>query len=465
MKYNSIFKSVLLLLSGTMFGQKIEKPNIIFILTDDMAWTDLSCYGHPFNETPNIDKLAQNGIRFTNAYACCPVSSPSRAGFLTGKYPARLQLTNFLVGDKTDPKSPVLPAKWKPYLESQEVTIAEILKQQGYSTGQVGKWHLNSKGENEMAPWGQGFDYSRCIGRNSLDYYNYSIFMDSYNKEFVDSGKNYLTDKLTEYGLEFINQNKQKPFFLYLAYSAPHVYIVPRGDKLKKYFNKYNDTGEKYNPNYAAMIESVDDGVGAIIEKLKNEGLLENTIIVFTSDNGGVGLPELGPTPTILDPLRKWKGHMYEGGIRVPAIISWPGNIPQKTICDQYFSNIDYFPTFFDILNVKELPKNVDGKSILKVLKNPRDTTFDRGAIYWHYPHFSNQLGRPAGGMRLGDYKLVQSYETNKLELYNLKKDISETKDLSKKMKKKTQEMYSIFKSWQKEVNAQMPIPNPNYKK
>jgi arylsulfatase A-like enzyme len=383
---------------------------------------------------------------------------------MTGKYPARMQLTNYIKGERTDKDSPVLPAKWKPYLEGSETTLPELLKTKGYTTGMVGKWHLgNAEGQS---PWDQGFDYSRMIGKNGLDYYNYSIFLDSYDNEFTDTGKEYLTDKLTEYGVEFIQKNNsEKPFFLYLAYSAPHVFIVPRGDKLRKYFFKYGQSDEKFNPYYAAMIESLDDGVGMIMKTLQDKGLLENTIVIFTSDNGGLGLDELGPTPTNLAPLRKWKGHIYEGGTRIPAIISWPGKIEKGKISDNYFSTIDYLPTFRELTSIKTLPENVDGKSILPLIMQPEKVQDTERPLFWHYPHFSNQLGRPAGSVRVGDFKLVELYETGTLELYNLKTDISESNDLSKEMKGKTQEMHKMLNDWRKSVNAQMPVPNPDYNK
>jgi len=447
--------------SPNCFSQKTsEKPNIVFILADDLGWKDLACYGNKFTETPNLDALAKGGVRFTQAYAACPVSSPTRASIMTGKYPARLQLTNFIAGKRTDPSSPVLPAPWKPYLEAKEVTIAELLRDAGYATGMVGKWHLGS--HDSIAPWSQGFDYSRMIGKNGLDYFNYSIFEDSYRKEFTDNGTHYLTDKLTDYSIEFLTQNKDKPFFLYLAYSAPHVVIVPRPDKLMKYFRKYGSAEEKFNPYYSAMVESIDDGVGRILETLKKEGLLENTIIIFTSDNGGLGLDELGPAPTSVLPLRKWKGHVYEGGIRVPAIMSWQGNIKPGMISDEYFSSVDYLPTFCEIAAINAIPGNIDGISILKLMKGERITGEER-PLFWHYPHFSNQLGRPAGAVRVGDYKLVESYETGKLELYNLKEDISESADLSLNMKQKTADLYKLLTGWRKNVNANMPVPNPDY--
>jgi arylsulfatase A-like enzyme len=266
---------------------------------------------------------------------------------------------------------------------------------------------------------------------------------------------------LTDYGVEFIKGNKEKPFFLYLSYSAPHVMIIPRGDKLRNYFFTYNKFDEKYNPYYAAMLESVDDGVGRILETLRELDLDENTLVVFTSDNGGVGLPELGPTPTNMEPLRKWKGHVYEGGIRVPLIIKWPGKV-KPAVNDNYLTGTDYLPTFMEIIG-KRITYPIDGKSFMSTLYNPT-TDLNRGAIYWHYPHFSNQEGRPAGAVRLGDYKLVESYETGERMLYNLKEDVSESNDISNAMPKKAVELNSLFQKWKTETKANMPIPNPNYK-
>jgi len=462
--YIQVAAMVVTVMAPTSFEAKAQdKPNIVFILTDDLGWKDLACYGNPHIETPVLDSLARSGILFTQSYASCPVCSPTRASILTGKYPARLKLTNFLVGNRTDPESPVLPPPdWKTYLGASEITLPELLKEKGYASAMIGKWHVGS--HDSIAPWSQGFDYTRLIGKNGLDYYNYSIFIDSYQNEWTDNGTHYLTDKLTEYGVEFITRNRDKPFFLYLSYSAPHVFIVPRGDKLRKYFFKYGRSEEKFNPYYAAMVESIDDGVGEIMNALRRQGLSENTIVVFTSDNGGLGLDELGPTPTSMLPLRKWKGHIYEGGIRVPTIISWPGKIPQGSVSDRYFTSTDWLPTFCEITGITDLPKDIDGISILPLLKNPDAEGYNNRPVFWHYPHFSNQLGRPAGAVRLGDYKLVELYETGKLELYNLAEDISEANDLSDKLKQKTMEMYGLLSEWRKNMDAQMPIPNPEFK-
>ena len=452
------------LLAGitTGFSQELNRPNIVFILADDLGWKDLGVYGNESNETPNIDKLAQNGVRFTQAYAACPVCSPTRASIMTGKYPARLHLTNFINGKRTDPLSPVIPPLWKPYLETEEVTVTEILKSKGYTTGMVGKWHLG--GQDSQAPWSQGFDYTWMIGKNGLDYYNYSIFNDSYENEEKDYGTEYLTDKLTGYGIDFIKKNKDKPFFLYLAYSAPHVLIVPRADKLGKYFWKYGRSEIKFNPNYAAVVESLDDGVGMIVETLKAQGLLENTLIIFTSDNGGLAMNELGPKPTTNAPLREMKGHIYEGGTRVPAIMSWKDKIDHGQVCNNYFSTIDYLPTFCELTGISELPENVDGKSILSMILDTKKAMDTERPLFWHYPHFSNQMGRPAGSVRVGNYKLIENYETGRLELYDLKNDISERIDLSGSMVQKTNDLHRLLVNWRQSVNAQMPLTNPDYK-
>ena len=456
------FLSLSLWLSGSgAVAQPSTRPNIVFILIVDLGYTDLSSYGNPYHKTPRIDEIGREGIRFTQSYAASPVCSPSRAAILTGKHPARLHLTNFLVGLRTDSLSPVLPAPYKHYLSSSETTLAEILAQNGYMTGIVGKWHLGSG--DSLAPRQQGFHYDRIIHKNGLDYYHYSI-TSAGKQVFEDQGTDYLTDKLTDYGVEFIETHKDKPFFLYLSYSAPHVFIVPKSEKLRPYFLSYNQFEGKFNPYYAAMLESLDEGVGRILDKLAELGLKENTLVVFTSDNGGVGLDELGPTPTYLGPLRAWKGHVYEGGIRVPTLVRWPNRLPSSVVCDQYFTNTDYLPTLLKAVGIRELPQDLDGRDVWSLWVNP-EKPFDRGELYFHYPHFSNQLGRPAGAIRQGDFKLVELYETGKIELYNLAEDISEKNDLAGIYPDKAAQLHTLLKKWRKDVNANMPVPNPDYPK
>lgn len=432
-----------------------KKPNIIFILADDLGYMDLACYGNPYNETPHLNSLAQNGIRFTQAYAASTVCSPSRAAIMTGLHPARLKLTNFLVGNRTEEDSPLLPANWKTYLPSMEITLAQRLKALGYQTGMIGKWHLGSG--DSLAPWNRGFDYARMIGKNGLDYYNYGIFQDSFQQVFEDKGERYLTDKLSDYAVDFIGkQTDANPFFLYMCYSAPHVFIVPQATKLNKYFMKYEKFKGQYNPYYATMVESMDDGVGRIMELLKKQGLLKNTLVIFASDNGGVGLPELGPTPTQNDSLRKWKGHVYEGGIRIPTLMFWEGKILPKQVNDTYFMNTDYTATILDLLGQKA-PDLTDGISIWPMINKPSIKDQIR-PLFWHYPHFSNQMGRPAGAVRLGDWKLVDNFELAQLELYNLKEDVGERHDVAKQFPAKRDELHRLLIDWRKKVQANMPL-------
>ncbi|MEY4610936.1 MAG: hypothetical protein RL246_1255 [Bacteroidota bacterium] len=452
----SLTLAIICLLSTQIYALDTpKKPNIIFILADDLGYMDLACYGNPYNETPHLNALAQNGVRFTQAYAASTVCSPSRAAIMTGLHPARLKLTNFLVGNRTEEDSPLLPAKWKTYLPSKEITLAQRLKALGYQTGMIGKWHLGSG--DSLAPWNRGFDYSRMIGKNGLDYYNYGIFEDSFQQVFEDKGERYMTDKLSDYAVEFIGkQTDAKPFFMYMCYSAPHVFIVPKATKLNKYFMKYEKFKGQYNPYYATMVESMDDGVGRIMESLKKQGLLKNTLVIFASDNGGVGLPELGPIPTQNDSLRKWKGHVYEGGIRIPTLMFWEGKILPKQVNDSYFMNTDYTATILDLLGQKS-PELTDGSSIWPMINKPSAKDQNR-PLFWHYPHFSNQLGRPAGAVRLGDWKLVDNFELARLELYNLKEDVGERHDVAKQFPAKREELHRLLIDWRQQVQANMPI-------
>lgn len=432
------------------FSQNKTRPNIVFIIADDMGYSDLGCYGNPFNETPNIDSLAKKGIRFSQGYSASPVCSPSRASLLTGKNPARLRFTNFQGGERKEANSPVDPPKdWVRNLPKSEVTIAEKLFENGYNTAMVGKWHVGG------APWEQGFHYSRMIGENSLDFYNYGIFEDSYKKVFKDTGKEYMTDKLTNYALEFLDkQDNQKPFFLYLAYSAPHVLIVPRADKVSKYLFKYEKFEGKYNPYYGAMVESIDDGVGALVKKLKESGQYDNTIFVFTSDNGGLAIAELGPQPTVNEGLRKWKGFTYEGGIKIPMIVSWP-NVSSPAVNNSPLVNTDYFNTFTEAASL-EANTSLDSKSFLPILKNS-SITQQHSPITWHYPHFSNQTSKPSGAYRKDNLKIVRSYETDIYELYDIEADPSESKNLARKNKKLAKALNAELTNSLKEMNAQMP--------
>ena len=430
-----------------------QKPNIVFILADDLGYKDLGCYGNPFIETPELDQMAKDGMLFTEAYAH-PACSPSRAALMTGKHPARLGITTALGLNRRDPNSPVIPPKVAEELPSSEITMAEVLKRNGYSTGMVGKWHLGH--DAATLPHGQGFDYDRVISKNGLDYYNYGISSKG-ETIFEDDGTVYLTDKLTDYAVEFIqSQQTEKPFFLYLSYSAPHLLIIPKADKVGKYMFKLGRFDEKYNPYYATMVESMDEGIGRVMEELNRQGILENALVIFKSDNGGVGMDQMAYRPTSMEPLRKWKGHVYEGGIRVPLIMHWKNKIKSGTRNSNYVMIEDFLPTFMKLIGDDDLPENIDGKSFLRTIYRPKEK-FDRGPAFFHFPHFSGQNGYPAGAVRAGKWKLVENYENGKTELFNLEEDISESNDVKLKHPEKAKELYDLFQNWLTEVGAKMP--------
>jgi len=431
-----------------------KPPNIIFILADDLGYMDLGCYGNPFNETPGLDHLAGEGMLFTEAYAH-PACSPSRAALMTGKHPVRTGLTTAAGLKNQSVGSGVITPGVPDSLASEEVTLTEVLKRNGYRTGMVGKWHLGK--DPLTGPYAQGFDFDRTISGNGLDYYNYTISSRG-QVVFRDSGLEYLTNKLTDFAVDFIHKQKaETPFFLYLAYSSPHLLIVPKADKVSKYMWKYNEYGGKYNPYYATMIESMDDGISRIKEELEKLELEENTLIIFMSDNGGVGLDQIAYRPTTNEPLRKWKGHVYEGGIRVPMIIYWPGSVPPGVVNNNYMVIQDFLPTIMELIGDVHLPAGVDGKSFLSTLKYP-GKFFDRGPVYFHFPHFSGQGGYPAGAVRYGDWKLVMDLQNGRSELFNLSGDIGERHDVGSANPEKKDEMLELLREWQRKTNAKMPV-------
>jgi arylsulfatase A len=442
-------------------AQSKRSPNIILILIDDFGWTDLSCYGSTFYQSPNIDRLAAQGVRFTNAYAATPVCSPTRASLMTGKSPARLHLTDWLPGrpDRPDQKMA------RPIIEQQlalnEVTLAEALKSAGYATAHIGKWHLGGKG---FEPEQQGFDLN-IAGDHTGTPRNY--FAPFENKDGKMPGleqsksNEYLTDRLTDEAEKFIEQNKAKPFFLYLPHYTVHIPLKAKADLVAKYQALAKPDQKHNNAIYAAMIESMDESVGRIVRQVEQLGLRENTIIIFTSDNGGLSVKEGPNTPATNNaPLRAGKGYLYEGGIRVPLIIAGAGKA--GTINPTPVISTDLFLTILEWASVKA-PRNLDGLSIKKWLS--ASTPQKRGALYWHYPHYSNQGGKPGGAIRQDDWKLIEFYEDNRVELYNLKTDLGEAIDLSSQQPAKAEKMRKQLNQWRQTVGAQMMTPNPNYQK
>ncbi|MEN8194567.1 MAG: sulfatase [Bacteroidota bacterium] len=467
MKLQSIlFLGILLLaISGCNSNNEIKnsKPNIILILVDDLGWKDAGFMGSTYYETPNIDNLAKKGMVFTNAYANAPNCAPSRASLLTGQYTPRHGIYTVNSSERGDTKHRrIIPTKNTTTLSTDKITIAELLKEAGYVSASIGKWHMGNP--PELGPKSQGFDVN--IAGNHAGHPK-SYFSPYKNKNLSD-GKDgeHLTERLTNEALTFIETNKEQPFFLYLPYYAVHTPLQGKEEKIEKYKNKQK-TPSHNNPTYAAMIESVDNGVGKITAKLDELKLSENTVVIFFSDNGGFG------GATAMDPLRGSKGMLYEGGIRIPMIVRWEGTINPKTICDTMVIGSDIFPTLTEIAGV-EIPENqiVDGKSIVPLLL--RKKGFKRDALFWHFPAYlqGNYKGsrdkyfrtRPCGVVRMGDWKLIEYFEDNELELYNLKSDIGETRNLANDLPKKRDELHKVMKEWRASINAPVPTKrNPEY--
>jgi len=449
--------------TGDALGQR---PNFVFFLIDDLGWRDLGCYGSSFYETPNIDDLARKGVRFSNAYAACPVCSPTRASIMTGKYPARLKLTNYLVGRRWPKDSPIAPPKWCYEMPLEEVTLAEALKEAGYKTCFIGKWHL---GEEPYYPEHQGFDVN-VGGTNSGLPRSHFYPKWGDNPPIKGEDGEYLADRLTDESLKFLEANSDGPFLLYLSHYGVHTPLEGKEELVAKYEAKAKDMpaeGPKFlhkgNVNdrqvqdhavYAAMVESIDESVGRVLAKVDELGLTGNTIVIFMSDNGGLSTAEGSPTSNV--PLRAGKGLLYEGGIREPMIINWPGVTKPGSICNEPVTSTDFYPTMLEMAGLGLRPKqHIDGMSLCSILRGKRG--LKRKAIYWHYPHYSNQGGRPGGAVRCGDYKLIERYEDNSIELYNLREDIGEKRELSAAVPAKAQELRKMLHKWREDVDANMP--------
>ncbi|MBJ90972.1 MAG: sulfatase [Woeseia sp.] len=455
-----------------------KQPNIIFVLADDLGWAELGCYGNKFNETPHLDALAKRGLRFTNAYASAPVCSPYRAAFLTGQYPARVGILDYLRPDSDNG------------LSTKHITLPELLKKNGYTTGMIGKWHLSGykyHGANKVVrPTDHGFDWNtgseiKGVG-NGANFFPYVFRTQPIS--WIDLPKNklgkdeYLTDRLNREAIDFIERSKTKPFFLYLAHYAPHTILNGRSDLVEKYRKKHppgkstrdrcylcKDSGHEgdalnhwagdYNPHLGAMLESIDEGIGLIVKKLKELDLEENTILIFTSDNGG----ELNVTSNA--PLRGGKSQLYEGGIRVPLIISWPKEIPEDRTSEQPTSNVDIYPTLLKAADITpDKSQALDGVPILQTLRNP-EAAPARKALHWHYPlekpHFLG--GKSSGAIRVGDWKLIENFTENSHELYHLDSDPSEKTNLASQRPDKLRELLTQLIQWRKSIGATKEPP------
>jgi arylsulfatase A-like enzyme len=458
-----------------------QKTNFIFILIDDLGWKDLSGYGSPFYETPHLDQLAKEGMKFTNAYSSCPVCSPTRASILTGKYPATLGLTNFIA--QRVARGKLIDAPYIKYLSLEETTIATILKENGYRTFHVGKWHL---GEEPYFPEKHGFEVN--LGGCHWGEPREGHFS-PYNIPNFENGPEgeYLADRLTNDAIQLMEKSED-PFFLNLCYYAVHTPIQAKKEDIAKYEAKAQKLGLdkiqpfvegdfypcehkkdlrikrrllQSDPVYAGMVDNLDQNIGRLISALKKMGKSENTVIFFTSDNGGLATAE--GSPTCNAPLQEGKGWMYEGGTRVPLIVKWPGVTSPGKVCDIPVTSTDFLSTILDMAGIADkTPEDVEGETLTPLLRSAT-AKLEREAIFWHYPHYGNQGGTPGSSVRMGDYKLIEFFEDHRVELYNLKKDIEEQNDLSQQMPALRDQLRDILHKWQKKVEAKFPLPNPEF--
>jgi arylsulfatase A-like enzyme len=446
------------LLASALWGAKT--PNILVFLVDDLGYMDIGA-NNPgtFYETPNIDKLAATGMRFTDGYAANPVCSPTRYSLMTGKYPSRPDATNYFSGKRSGKFN---PAPLHNRMDLKEVTLAEVVKQKGYSTFFAGKWHLGP--DKSYWPQAQGFDINMGGHSAGGPYTGKRYFSPFKNPELnPDSLEGeHLPNRLAEETAKFILENKDKPFLAYLAFYSVHTPLMGRPDLVEKYKAKAEKvTGTEFGPLhshkvrilqkhavYAAMVEAMDQAVGKVLKSLEDSGNADNTMVVFTSDNGGLSTSEGSPTSNL--PLRGGKGWVYEGGIREPWIIRYPGVTKPGSVSKQAMCSIDLLPTVAAAVGVK-LKHNVDGIDLAPAM---RGGDLAREALYWHYPHYSNQGGIPGGAIRMGDFKLFENYEDGSIALFNLSEDIGESRDLTKDMPERAGEMRKKLHAWYKEVDA-----------
>ncbi|MBD3188628.1 sulfatase-like hydrolase/transferase [Candidatus Bathyarchaeota archaeon] len=462
----------------------MQRPNIIFIIIDDMGWRDLTCYGSSFYETPNIDSLASDGMMFTDAYAACPVCSPTRASIMTGKYPARLGTTNYFGAMRERGK--LLTPPYIDHLPDGEITVAKALQDAGYATYHVGKWHL---GPEEYWPEHVGFQVN--VGGCSWGNPKHGYFSPYKNPRLDDGPRGeYLTDRLTTEAIQLIQSDRKgNPFFMYLSYYAVHVPIQAPEHVRQKYVKKAKEMGLaskdpfqygdyfpcehkkdmrmrrrlfQSDPTYAAMIDVLDTNIGRLLATLEELDILDETIIFFFSDNGGLATGS--GTPTCNKPLAEGKGWMYEGGVRDPLIVKWPGVVKPGTKCGVPVTSTDFYPTILEMAGLPPMTnQHVDGVSLLPLLKGSGEGALDREAIYWHYPHYGNQGGTPGSSIRYGDFKLIEFFEDNHVELYDLGNDIGVEHDLASEMGGTVMNMKQLLHEWQQEMEALFPEPNPDY--
>ncbi len=455
-------KTCALGIGGLAAGCGSERPrNVLFILVDDLGWSDVNINERSsLYDTPNIDRLAAGGMRFSNAYAACPVCSPTRASIQTGKYPARLQLTNFIPGSHRLPYSEVIPPPFNQQLPHAETTIAEVLGPAGYATGAIGKWHLGGDG---FLPTDQGYDSNYAGTSAGMPR---SFFFPKWKENVPVDGQDgeFLPDHLTDQALRFIDSHKAEPFFVYMAYYTVHIPIEAKEEDVARFEAKLVDgltPGEDHhNPIYAAMVWNLDQNVGRMLDKLDELGIADNTVVIFSSDNGGLQSPEWRNEPVTSNlPLRNGKGHLYEGGIREPTIIRAPGVTKPGSVYEGAIISNDYFETIIDLTGTS-YDGATDGVSLLPALRGEQLPERD---LFWHYPHYSNQLGRPGGAVRRGDWKLIEFYDDASRELYDLSSDIGEGNNVIEQHADLAAALAQALDAWRNSVGAVSPKPNPNF--
>jgi uncharacterized sulfatase len=448
-----------------------SRPNIVFILADDMGWADLPVYGNRFNEAPNLGRMAAEGIRFTDAYAACPVCSPTRASIMSGQYPARVGITDFITGHWRPYEEVIVPKNRTQFLPEEIITMGEIMKDAGYATAYFGKWHLGF--EDRHQPWSQGFETVNVYGGGG--FFDYAERMST---PLESKPGRLLSEALTELSVDFIEANKEDPFFLFLAHYDVHVQLDADSMLIEKYLQKEKVDGYPCNAVYAAMVEHVDNSTGRILRELNELGLAENTLVIFFSDNGGLisrfdripllagSLQHIYQGDTLLyvassnAPLRAEKGTLYEGGIREPMIAWWPGHLEAGKVSPALISSVDFLPTFAGLAGT-DLPEEqvFDGISLVDIMEGKAPDP--ERAIYWHYPVYHHDV--PASAIRKGKWKLVHNLVNEQRYLYDLENDIAETTDLSKTEVEIAEELYELLDGWRNDCGAEFPVPNPGF--
>lgn len=445
-------------------------PNVVFILVDDWGITDAGVQGSDYFETPVIDQLAAESLRFTQAYAASPVCSPTRAAIMTGKSPARLDMTIWHEGavDGGPKDRPLFSAQAEPNLPREEVTLAELFQQRNYYTAHIGKWHLGSAA---WYPETQGFDLNvggTYWGAPADFFYPYRGVWSNSDPQlrYVPVGPgnpgDYLTDRLTDHAVEVIRQNHDRPFFLSLWYHTVHTPIQGKPELVKRFEQK--PVGRQHqHAEYAAMVASLDDNVGRVLRTLDELQLTEDTIVVLTSDNGGVDFPTAksgNKSPTSNAPFRSGKGTLYEGGIRVPLMIRWPGRTTAGQTSRQPVTSQDFFPTFAEAMQLRDaVSDEVEGISLLPLLAEP-NAALSRSTLYWHYPHYYPRM-TPGSAVRDGDWKLIHYYEQDRVELFDLAEDPGESTDLAEQQPQRAARLRQLLDDWREQVDANAPTVNP----